>query len=99
MDEFDPAQVHSVSLTTLVAILVCLSLLGGSWRGDWRQGSTAAWLLCGYFAIFVLPWPRHGLDVALPEVQTLLLSLISTVVAVGIATGADRLRELAPDRA
>jgi UDP-glucose 4-epimerase len=99
MDEFDPAQVHSVSLTTLAAILVCLSLLGGSWRGDWRQGSTAAWLLCGYFAIFVLPWTRHELAIALPEVQTLLISLISTVVAVGIATGTDRLRELAPDRA
>ena len=98
MDEFDPAQTHAVTLTTLVAILVALSTFGAGGRMDWRPTAQAAWLLFGYWAILVIPWTRHALTLAVPEVQTLLLSVIATAVAVGVATGADRLREPAPDR-
>jgi hypothetical protein len=98
MDEFDPAQVHAVTLTTLVAILIALSTLGTSGRLDWRPTAQATWLLFGYWAVLVIPWTRHALTLAVPELQTLLLSAIATAVAVGVATGADRLRDLAPDR-
>jgi UDP-glucose 4-epimerase len=99
MDEFDPAQVHAVTLTTLVAILISLSTLSTGRRLDWRPTGEAAWLLLGYWTVLVIPWTRHTLTIAVPEVQTLLLSAIATVVAVAVATGADRLRDLAPDRA
>ena len=99
MDEFDPAQTHAVTLTTLVAILIALSTFGtGAGRLDWRPTAQATWLLFGYWAVLVVPWTRHALTLAVPEFQTLLLSGIATAVAVAVATGADRLREPAPDR-
>jgi len=98
LDEFDPAQVHAVTLTTLVSILIALSVLGGSGRRDWRHTVPAAWLLFAYWAVLVVPWTRHRLTLAVPEVQTLLLSGLATAVAVGVATAADRLREPAADR-
>jgi UDP-glucose 4-epimerase len=98
MDEFDPAQVHAVTLTTLVAILIALSTFSTGDRLDWRPTAQAAWLLCGYWAVLVIPWTRHTLTLAVPELQTLLLSAVATAIAVGVATGTDRLRDLAPDR-
>jgi UDP-glucose 4-epimerase len=102
MDEFDTAQVHSVGITTLVAILVCLSAVQTRSARQVHHAAAIAWLLSGYVALVLLPWTKALLDLAVPEVQTLIMSAIGTTMALGVAGAANRLRSgarAAPERA
>jgi UDP-glucose 4-epimerase len=102
MDEFDTAQIHAVGITTLVAILVCLSTMQAESARTLRRGTVAGWLLSGYAALVILPWTKAALDIAFPEIQTLIISAVGTMVALGVAAVANRLRagqRAAPDRA
>jgi UDP-glucose 4-epimerase len=101
LDRFDTAQVHAVGLTTLFATLTCLFLLQSAAARRLRAGlAPLGWLVCVYFALFVLPWPRHALTLALPEIPTLLLSAAGTVMALAAAAGVNLIRaqQAASDR-
>ncbi len=103
MDErFDRAQVHAVGLTTLIATLIGLLLIQAATVRRFRAGVTSAlWLVAFYFALEALPWPRHALDLALPEIQTLVLSMLGVLMAAAAAIGLHRWRRdhAAPDEA
>jgi UDP-glucose 4-epimerase len=103
MDErFDKAQVHAVGLTTLMATLIGLLLIQSATLRRLRAGLTSAvWLVAFYFTLEALPWPRHALDIALPEIQTLVLSMLGVLMAVAAAIGVNRWRrdQAAPDEA
>jgi hypothetical protein len=67
-----------------------------------HHAAAIAWLLSGYVALVLLPWTKALLDLAVPEVQTLIMSAIGTTMALGVAGAANRLRSgarAAPERA
>ncbi len=99
LDEFDSAQIHAVAVTTFVAILVCLFAVDAASTRNPRRGALIGWLLCGY-AVLLLPWTSGRLDLAFPEIQTVIISGVGIVVALGIAAVANSLREAraAPER-
>jgi UDP-glucose 4-epimerase len=102
MDEFDTSQADAVAVTTLFAILVCLSIWQAGSAGNARQGvMVVGWLVIGYVALFTVPWPSATPPLALPEIQTLIMSTIGTAIALTVVAGANRLRDAeaaAPDR-
>lgn len=102
LDEFDTAQADSVAVTTLFAILACLSVWQAAGARNARQGViVVGWLVIGYVALLTVPWPSATPPLALPEIQTLIMSTIGTAIALTVVAGANRLREAeaaAPDR-
>jgi UDP-glucose 4-epimerase len=100
MDEFNPAQADAVGVTTLFGILACLSIWEAVGTGNvFKSGRVVAWLVIGYVALLTVPWPIATPPLALPEIQTLVMSAIGTAMALAVVTAANRLREAtAPDR-
>ncbi len=94
LDEFDITQAHAIGFTTIFATLICLSAAHAASARDLRKGALIGWLIFGYTALFVLPWPKGRLDLALPEVQSLLMSAVGTVLALCIAAIVNRRRAL-----
>jgi UDP-glucose 4-epimerase len=101
MDEFDPAQADAVGVTTSFAIVACLVLGQAVSLRNTRHGvMTVGWLVIGYFALLTLPWPIATPPIALPEIQTLIMSAVGTSIALALVGGAGGFREVqaAPDR-
>jgi UDP-glucose 4-epimerase len=102
MDEFNPAQADAVGVTTLFGILACLSILEAVVAGNvFKSARVVGWLVIGYVALLTVPWPIATPPLALPEIQTLIMSAIGTAMALAVVTAANRLREdeaTAPDR-
>jgi UDP-glucose 4-epimerase len=102
LDEFDAAQADAVGVTTLFGTLICLAMWQAVSTRNARQGvMVSGWLVIGYFALLTVPWPIAAPPLALPEIQTLIMSSIGTTMALGLVNGANRLREAeaaAPDR-
>jgi hypothetical protein len=94
LDEFDTAQADAVGVTTLFAILACLSICQAAAARNLRQGvTTVGWLVIGYMVLLNVPWPSATPPLALPEIQTLIMSALGTTLALAIVAGANRLRE------
>lgn len=102
LDEFDAAQMDSVGVTTLFAILIGISIMHVSGSRNLRQRAiTAGWLLTGYVALLTVPWPIARPPLAVPEIQTLALSAVATAMTLTVLTRANRSRapdEPVPDR-
>jgi UDP-glucose 4-epimerase len=101
LDEFDAAQADAVGVTTLFAIVTCLAVWQAASARNLRQGLLAVgWLVTGYFALLTLPWPIATPPIALPEIQTLIMSAVGTAIALALVGGAGGFREVepAPDR-
>ncbi len=99
--EFDTAQADAVAVTTLFATLACLSIWRAASTGNLRQGVRVfGWLLVVYMALVAVPWPIATPPLALPEIQTLLMSALGTATALAAVAGANRVREAeaAPDQ-
>ena len=93
LDEFDTAQADAVAVTTLFAILACLAIWQTASASNARQGVIViGWLVIGYFALLTVPWPVAAPPLALPEIQTLIMSAIGTVMGLLFVTGANRSR-------
>jgi UDP-glucose 4-epimerase len=93
LDEFDTAQADAVAVTTLFAILACLAIWQTASARNARQGVlVVGWLVIGYFALLTVPWPVAAPPLALPEIQTLIMSAIGTAMALLFLTGANRSR-------
>jgi UDP-glucose 4-epimerase len=102
MDEFDTAQADAVGVTTLFALLVCLSLWQTAGARNARQRLfVVGWLVIGYVALLTVPWPIATPPLAVPEIQTLIMSTIGTALGLAVIAGSNRLRDpeaAAPDR-
>jgi UDP-glucose 4-epimerase len=102
LDEFDTAQADAVGVTTLFAILVCLSIMQTAGTRNARQGAMAVgWLLIGYVALLTVPWPIARPPLAVPEIQTLAISAFATALTLAFITRTNRLPEVeapVPDR-
>jgi UDP-glucose 4-epimerase len=102
LDEFDTAQSDAVAVTTLFAILVCLSIVQASGARNARHGAmVVGWLLIGYVALLTVPWPIARPPLAVPEIQTLAMSALGTAMTLAVVARTHRLRESeapVPDR-
>lgn len=102
LDEFNASQADAVGVTSLFAILACLSIVHAAGTRNARQGRiVAGWLVTGYVALLTVPWPIARPPIAVPEIQTLIMSALSTATALAIVARANRARqpdEPAPDR-
>jgi UDP-glucose 4-epimerase len=97
MDEFDVRQADSVGVTTLFASVICLLLLSlpsaAAGRLFRQRALLSGWLVTGYVSLLTVPWPIATPPIAVPEIQTLVLSAIWTGAAVGIVTATTRWRD------
>jgi hypothetical protein len=102
LDEFNTSQAHSVAVTTLFAILVCISIGQSALTRNTRLGvRLVGWLVIGYVFLLTVPWPEERPLVVVPEIQTLVMSALGAAMALGVVSAASRLREpeaAAPDR-
>ena len=97
LDEFDAAQADAVGVTTLFASVVCLLLLSLSGVAAGRvlrqRALVIGWLVIGYVSLLTVPWPIATPPIAVPEIQALVFSAISTGAALGLVTAAIRWRD------
>ena len=94
LDEFDTRQADAVALTTLFATIACLSVWQAiSARNASHGAVVVGWLAAGYFALLTVPWPKATLQLAIPEIQTLIISALGTTMALAVVAGGNRFRE------
>jgi UDP-glucose 4-epimerase len=93
MSRFDEAQTHAVGVTTVIATMTVLLLVQAASVRRFRVGLTGAlWLIAAYLGVLILRWPRHALELAVPQAKSLLLSGIGALIALVIAVGITRWR-------
>ncbi len=94
-DDFGSGQVGYVAITSLLAILACLSLLplGAGGARPARGGVIAGWLIAGWVVLETLPWTRNVFNLGMPHRGTVVLTAMGVAIAIVVATAATRLRD------
>ena len=94
-DDFGSGQVGYVAITTVIAILACLSLLplGAGGTRPARGGVIAGWLIAAWVILETLPWTRNIFNLGMPHRGTIVLTAMGLAIALVVATAATRWRD------